>query len=710
MQLGAYTIEAPLGHGGMGTVWLARRTDGRFEGKAAVKILNLALLSPAGQERFRREGSTLARLTHPGIGRLLDAGVSPSGQPYLVLELVEGTPIDEYVTSKRLGPAACVELFLRVLDAVAHAHANLVVHRDIKPSNILVTSDGTPKLLDFGIAKLLSGGPESSVQTVGGQAFTPRFAAPEQLQGGTITTGTDIYSLGVLLALLLGREPEKAETKLGLGDLDTVIARATRAEPAERYQTVAEFAEDLRRWMRHEPVSARPDSLWYRARKFLRRHATATGVTLLFSALVATYVVTVTRDRARIRQALAEATMATRKAEQVTDFALGLFETKDGSAPFPMNDAARDLLARGLEQARALQGEPTLKAQMLDVIGRIYAQQGDRSTAQAIFTEALEIRSRALGDDHPEVATSLINIGNLISQVEPKQKAIPYLRRALEIRRRHFGDHDERTQDALYSLAGALHMSGDFAAARPLYAEWIAGALEGHAGPSVERADRLAAMASIAAFSGQTDDAERLARQAVEVEYQLFGRDNPRVAFALTRLGTISLITGDPIDIDSLFTRPVAILRKAYPDGDAELANTLRDYGLALGRLGRWREAEEIWKEAAAMLQKVGRGRTLAYANALTHGSLATLRLGRPQDALRALREAIRLHGEISPRSTPILQRAHLFLAMTLLEIGETGEARELLENLSDSLLSPGDRSGYYIRMAQEARARLAEW
>ena len=198
LRLGAYTIERPLGQGGMGSVWLARRTDGRFEGVAAVKFLNLSLLGDTGRERFRREGSMLARLAHPGIARLLDAGVTPNGQPYLVLEHVDGQEIDAFADERRLGIAERIRLVLQVLAAVEHAHTRLIIHRDLKPSNILVGADGTTKLLDFGIAKLLGEDGEgqawSALTSDGYRALTPEFAAPEQLRGGPVTTATDVYA------------------------------------------------------------------------------------------------------------------------------------------------------------------------------------------------------------------------------------------------------------------------------------------------------------------------------------------------------------------------------------------------------------------------------------------------------------------------------------------------------------------------------------
>jgi serine/threonine-protein kinase len=310
LEVGAYTLERPLGHGGMGSVWLAHRTDGRFEGRVAVKLMNLALVESLAVERFRREGSLLARLTHPGIARLLDAGVAPTRQPYLVIEYIDGLPVDQYASREGLSVPDRLGLVLQVLDALSHAHSNSVVHRDIKPNNILVTPDGTVKLLDFGIGKLLGqdeGGDESLLTAAGGRAFTPAFAAPEQVLGGSITMATDVYSVGVLAYLLvagrhpmsepgqpLGSIPALTDTdpaRLGLGDLDSVLLKALSRAPADRYQTAQEFADDLRRYLAQRPVSARPDSAAYRTRKFLRRHrnlvigGTAVAVALIGMAV-----------------------------------------------------------------------------------------------------------------------------------------------------------------------------------------------------------------------------------------------------------------------------------------------------------------------------------------------------------------------------------------------------------------------------------------
>lgn len=319
-RVGAYTLISQIGQGGMGSVWLARRSDGRFEREAAVKFVSIALAGQSAEERFKREGSIVGRLTHPNIAELLDAGVSPGGQPYLILEYVDGASVDDYCDQNKLDVNSRVRLFLDVLAAVAHAHANLVVHRDIKPTNVLVTKHGKVKLLDFGIAKLLEGdgrpGTPTLLTRVSGSAMTPEYAAPEQVSNQPITTATDIYSLGILLYLLLtgkhpagaalhspaalikavveteadrpsdivaGDEPsaanrastpEKLRRQLR-GDLDTVVGKMLKKNPSERYGSVTAVSDDLSRYLNHQPISARPDSFWYRARKFVARNRLA---------------------------------------------------------------------------------------------------------------------------------------------------------------------------------------------------------------------------------------------------------------------------------------------------------------------------------------------------------------------------------------------------------------------------------------------------
>jgi serine/threonine protein kinase/Tol biopolymer transport system component len=332
---GVYKLISEIGHGGMGTVWLAERSDGRFERQVAVKVLNIALMGKGGEERFKREGRILGRLTHPHIAELIDAGVSPAGQPFLVLEYVEGDHLDRYCDQHNLDVRVRVKLFLDVLYAVAQAHANLIVHRDLKPSNILVRKDGQAKLVDFGIAKLLEAdgrSGEAPLTLEGARALTPEYAAPEQLKGEPVTSATDVYASGVLLFVLLtGRHPagsgphtpaslvktvldsepprpseivaatqsneevaasnaaKRATTpdklaRLLRGDLDTIVAKALKKNPQERYSSIKAFADDLQRFLLYQPIKARPDALGYRAGKFVRRHRSSV-VAALFVAL-----------------------------------------------------------------------------------------------------------------------------------------------------------------------------------------------------------------------------------------------------------------------------------------------------------------------------------------------------------------------------------------------------------------------------------------
>jgi serine/threonine-protein kinase len=697
--VGAYTLERPLGHGGMGSVWLARRTDGRFEGRAAVKLLNLALLTGAGQERFRREGSVLARLEHPGIARLLDAGVSVTGQPYLVLEYVDGQRIDDYVRAHGLGPVAIVRLFLSVLEAVGHAHANLIVHRDLKPSNILVRRDGAVKLLDFGIAKLLDADAGARPSTMeDARALTPEYAAPEQVRGDAITTATDVYALGVMLYVLLsGRHPtaegchspaqaleallSDANPKpIGLGDPDLVLRRALRQNPAERYQTVAAFADDLQRWLRHEPVSAGPDSISYRARKLLRRHRASAAVALVGLIAAGAWLTMVLNDRARVRRALEDARASAHKAEQVTDFALGMFGSGGSGATSGDTVSAREVLARGVRRAHELSAQPATEAQMLDLVGRIRLQMGDVEGARPVLMEALDIRRRELGENHADVATSLMHVAALVSDGgSHTADAIPLLQRALAIRRHLFGDADPLTTDALYQLASELHMAGRYKEARPLFDQWLELVRAQPPLFTPERAEQLGTMATIMQFTRQTERADTLQREVLKIDRALYGNAHYRVAADLSTLGSLEVDAGDMASGDTLLRQAVAMLRTSYPEGHPQLPHTLRDLGYMLVERERWPEADTVWQQAAAGYQKYKGTTSLDYVNALSFVALCATMRGRTAEAERMLRTVLASDVAKRPDPNPVANRARLFLGRVLLDEGRVTEAEPLL-------------------------------
>jgi len=429
--IGAYTLERPLGFGGMGTVWLAHRNDGRFEGQVAVKLLNAALVGHPSEQRFAREGRVLARLQHPNIARLMDAGVESGRQPYLVLEYVRGQRIDEYCKQRDLGIEERLRLFLDVLAAVAHAHSNLVVHRDLKPSNILVTGQGEVKLLDFGIAALLStdGDDLTPLTRHMGPGLTPGYASPEQLLGEPITTAADVFALGtVLFELLAGRRPwaarEEPKTSAELirlkletdaprlsevaeqvqwqrtlrGDIDNIVAMALRRSPAERYRTVEAFAHDLRRHLAHEPVSARPRSLRYVVAKFVQRHRTAVlSASVVVSALIAAGAFSFWQMvQANEQRRLAEDQAS--RAEFSRDFAEFVL-TDAGTTGRPFT--TRELLARA-EQALETYGSTDTPVAIEQVInlGMLYARVGQYRRALDLFEKA---HARAVAGNHAEL-------------------------------------------------------------------------------------------------------------------------------------------------------------------------------------------------------------------------------------------------------------------------------------------------------------------
>ncbi len=425
--IGPYVIEAEVGRGGMGSVWRARRADGRFEGHVAIKLLHLAWLGRAGEQRFLLEGRLLARLDHPNVARLIDAGVLEGGGPYLVLEYVEGEPIDLYCERMGLGFEARIRLFLGAIAAVAHAHRHLIVHRDLKPSNVLVTRDGAVKLLDFGIAKLLDTGSEAAATQTMLHGLTPRYAAPEQLLGKAVTTATDVYALGVMLYVLVAGKhpfvgsagataepgdaqfvhatlttiPPRASTiaagppshrRALQGDFDNILAKALAKEPADRYESVGAFADDLRRFLGHEPVQARPASVGYRAGKFVRRHrGGVASAALIALALAGTSIFALTQmfeARSQRDRALAEAQRAQAQAD-LTQFVIG-----DSLSRIP-GDLVRDRLDRArIFIARRYSQSPELAAWLLvDVSGR-YIDIGEYSTGAAVIRDVEVINAQ----------------------------------------------------------------------------------------------------------------------------------------------------------------------------------------------------------------------------------------------------------------------------------------------------------------------------
>ena len=648
-QVGPYVIESELGRGGMGSVWRARRADGRFEGKVAIKFVHAAWIGRIGEQRFLTEGKLLGRLDHPNIARLLDAGVLDATQPYLVLEYVDGVQIDAHCERAALGMEARIRLFLNVLDAVAHAHSNLIVHRDLKPSNIFVTTDGTVKLLDFGIAKLLDegGGSVPATQSIAG-ALTPQYAAPEQLLGKPVTTATDTYALGIVLYLLLsGSHPfaERAGSQVELiraatgagprlasnvarlatisrralhGDVDNILHKSLKNDPLERYASASVLAEDLRRFLDHMPVTARPDSLGYRTGKFLRRHRVGVALSsMTLTAVLAGLVGTVWQ--ARRADVNAEATARQREqaleqlayAEAANDF-LGSLMRQGADHPF----TTPELLARG-EQLVGLQfsSEPGLRAHMLMTLGDMYAEIQDQPHAQALLVAARQA-AQLSGDTSLQIQADC-DLGLEYGDQHLFEKSLPLLDAAIaRARAAAAADSgvlatclDERSEvraaqrdlePALADARAALDLLGT---PRP--------------GQRLHAVSARASIASVYGLMGREADAVREYRLAL-ADLNRLGRGRTETAIHYyNQLAVYLSRAGQWLPSAEVYEQGIAAARAVA--GGAEIEPTVvMNYAKLLTDLGRAPEAIPLFDAALTSADHRGNAMAIGMANLMS--------------------------------------------------------------------------------------------
>ena len=746
--VGSYRLLSLIGQGGSGSVWLAERADGRFRGRAAVKLLNISLLERGGETRFKREATILARLRHRHIAHLIDAGVSPAGQPYLVLEHVDGRAIDRYCDEEALATRDRLSIFLNVLDAVAHAHANLVIHRDIKPANVLVSADGEIKLLDFGIATLLERDVSSPAATTassalmrdGAAALTPHYAAPEQLSGGEITTATDVYALGVLLYILLagrhpagpavsspaelvravlGSDPPPMSQSAGLprhvvralrGDLNAIVARALRRNPQERYSTVRAMADDLRRYLRHEPVTARPDALAYRTSKFVRRHSNAVTAAAAVLVLIASLAVVHTR---RVEAQRDRAQREAAKAVKVSELVMGLLTSAD---PYAIRGDSGQPTVRGILDAGAAQvqkelaGEPELQVEMLTTMGRTYRRLAVYGKAQELLEQATAAGERVFGREHPRVAEALAHLGVVLADKGEYRSAGERLEEALAIRRRVLGSHHADVAVTLAELGRVYQDQGLNHRAELLHRE----ALEirrttlgpGHRETAVSQSD----LASVLRLNGDLAGAEMLLRQCLATNRDTRGPEHPNTAATLHDLALIAATHGDAAGAASQLRQVLTLQRKSLAAHHPVIAATLNSLGRVMLELRRYGEAVPALQEALAIARSSLRpDHQLAAIYSINLGAVH-LASGDARTAEPLIREGVRLR-ELAPTVVPTRRRTRLeddwslggargLHGVSLMKLGRYAEAEAALLDARRELEALPGSGGAQMKVA----------
>jgi serine/threonine-protein kinase len=626
-RIGPYRLVAPLGQGGMGAVFLAARADGQFEQQVALKLIRSGVASAPIVQRFESERQILARLNHPNIARLLDGGVTDDGQPYFAMEYVEGLPLDTYCTAHTCSVESRVRLIQTVCEAVQYAHRRLIVHRDLKPSNLLVTDDGTVKLLDFGIAKVLAGDDDPALTQTGRAVMTPAYAAPEQVQHAPVTTATDVYALGVVLYELLagqrpfdltdctpaeierivtGQSPEPPsaiappERQRALrGDLDTICLKALRKEPERRYASAEQLAEDLQRVLDGRPVTARPDTVGYRTRKFVQRHrlgvATATAVALLVAALVSFYTMQLAEERDRARLEAATAT-------EVSDFLQGLFAISDPSASGGDDVTARELLDVGAARIeRELAGQPLVQARMMHVMGTVYRQLGRFDEAAPLLERALTLRRTRLAPDHPDVAASLHSLALLRQKTGRYAASDSLYRAALAIQRDRLGPDDPVVAATLHNWGTLLHTQGQYDRADSLYRRALDIRTDALGATDPTATGTRSEMATLQYDRGDLDGAEQLYRETLAQQRAHFASDHPDLALTLNNLAMVLRHQGQFDEAEALYEDALAMRQRLYDGPHPDLAHTLNHLGRLHYNRGDHAAAEPYARRALAM-------------------------------------------------------------------------------------------------------------
>ncbi|MEM6784885.1 MAG: serine/threonine-protein kinase [Bacteroidota bacterium] len=761
--VGSYRLVQRLGRGGMGTVYAAERADGAFRQRVALKLIRRGLDTDDLVQRFRAERQILASLSHKNIARLLDGGSTGSGsdgrtaRPFLAMEYVEGEPITAFCDRQRFGVEARLRLFLDVCAAVQHAHQHLVVHRDLKPSNILVASDAgnapAVKLLDFGVAKLLNPGLSEYAGLVTHHAarlLTPAYASPEQLRGQPITTASDLYSLGVLLAeLLTGARPYdlthaapaeierivcettpappsqqvttgEAPGLLGIeagtlakrlrGDLDMIVGMAMRKEPSRRYASVEQFADDLRRHLDGLPVRARPDEIGYRVRKFVGRHRAAVAAASLVAVLLVAFSL-VTAFQAR--QVAEQARIAERerdKAAEVSAFLLDLFAQANPALTRGDTLTAQALLDRGAARlTRTLADQPLVQADLLDVMSTAYERMGQYAAAEAQARSALALRVRNVGEADTSVARSRRRVAETVHWQGRYEEADTLYQAALLALEPGGGPQLAEAQTSYGALRADL---GDEEESERLYRQALT-VLSPTEGTRAARARTLNNLSILLRRQGRADEAFEAQSEALRLRRAALGDDHPDVAQSLTGLAILHYGRGAADESTRLFHEALDVSRAAYGPDHPQVASMLINLGGLYLRLGTPEQAEAPYREALAIREAALGQRHADVAQPLEGLADSFEERGMLGEAERHQRRALAIRREALGMRHPRMALSLLLLADIVKGQGRGADGaalqREALSIRADAFGETDGRTAYAQLLLAETLAETGD-
>jgi serine/threonine-protein kinase len=755
-RLGPYRLVSVLGEGGMGAVYLAERDDDEFLQQVAIKVVR-GMLDPERVRQFRTERQILAWLEHPNIARLLDGGTAADGTPYLVMEHVEGVPIDRYADDAGLDVPARLRLFLTVCDAVSHAHRSLIVHRDIKPGNILVTAGGHVKLLDFGIARLAldTAAPEAAGVSQP-RMMTPYYASPEVVRGAQVTTAADVYALGVLLhELLTGTRPlrfrtmtseevervvchvepdapsasavaaddaalppaeraaRRGTTPAGLrralaGDLDAIVAAALQKDVTARYASVEALAGDVRAHLERRPITVRTG--WrYLGRRFVSRHRWGVGAAAVAVLAITTAAVVVSVQASRLAAERDRAARERDTAQQVLRFLTELFEVSNPDAtPTGSTVTARELLDRGAARIDAeLAGQPLVQARLMATIADVYGSLGAYAQSAGLLERSLQIRRGTLGADAPDTVAAMDALGEAYREMARFDDAERMHRAALDARRRAAAPAT-LIATSLNNLGLTLDERGDPADAEPLLREALALWRTSDGEQSEHVAIALHNLAAALRHQGRLADAVPLLEQSIAIRRRRVGEGHPALVPALGQLGQTLNQLGDLARAEPLLREALAIRQRVYGPDHPDTSTARNNLASLVHDLGDLAGAEALYRTALASSEARGGRAHPDYAVQLNNlGSLLEDR-GRLQEAADLYRQSLEIRRRAyGPEHARVAVAEHN-LGRVLLAMGRTAEAAAHIRTarrLREQLLPP---THYERGLSQWLSAELA--